>query len=578
MCDTEKSGNDVMDMAPITLGCKDNVDSLRGLEVKVGGVRGQYVVPLSCPEKRYKVPSGLGSTLVVNNVVLMFPDVPQYLVNQDQRKPNKEELGFLCCTSSATSAALKGLVRYTVCDVVCRCYSCGVGECMCALFTMLDSKPCDCNDQSNRTVFMVAGVKITMCESCTLNIEMLVKMMSSKKPHCLTIHNPSTKWNEMNVKVISFSTGTLMRFDRNHQRWVDSKTDVDFNPTYRDVVSPAIALVPSLTYINPVRASLVNTYMNQAICLPHNNYFPGTTLVPLYSQLPCVMSDNCNYDSVDSLLNVPGLDLFCIFVNLELTYEDGMVMSRSAASKFKYVSTTSIYLNPHKYNIPQVDDVIVSFSVAWWQNHFNGTVVRIQPGPNATAKVTIRSECTPVNGDKFTTWHGQKGVITILEDEEMPKVNDKYAEIVIGSSSIVKRGTTSQLVEAACGIYVTTHMDSNMAYSTEAILQSYMSEFRVRGDVVDSILSRYEGEVQFNGKIAMRKLRQFNDISVTSAVRANYGVTRVMQSCFVSSTRMSSTYECASIHSTSINTKSSYGGSKSFESFRLSVDLVLLIA
>jgi len=50
---------------------------------------------------------------------------------------------------------------------------------------------------------------------------------------------------------------------------------------------------------------------------------------------------------------------------------------------------------------------------------------------------------------------------------------------------------------------------------------------------------------------------------VTSAVRANYGVTRVMQSCFVSSTRMSSTYECASIHSTSINTKSSYGGSKS---------------
>jgi hypothetical protein len=36
-----------------------------------------------------------------------------------------------------------------------------------------------------------------------------------------------------------------------------------------------------------------------------------------------------------------------------------------------------------------------------------------------------------------------------------------------------------------------------------------------------------------------------------------------MQSCFVSSTRMSSTYECASVHSTSINTKSSCGGSKS---------------
>ena len=45
--------------------------------------------------------------------------------------------------------------------------------------------------------------------------------------------------------------------------------------------------------------------------------------------------------------------------------------------------------------------------------------------------------------------------------------------------------------------------------------------------------------------------------------RANYGLIRVMQSCFVSSTRMSSTFQCASVHSTSINTKSSCGGSKS---------------
>ena len=47
-----------MDMAPITLGCKDNADSLRGLVIMVRGTRGQYIVPLSCPEKRYKVPSG----------------------------------------------------------------------------------------------------------------------------------------------------------------------------------------------------------------------------------------------------------------------------------------------------------------------------------------------------------------------------------------------------------------------------------------------------------------------------------------------------------------------------------------
>ena len=145
----------------------------------------------------------------------------------------------------------------------------------------------------------------------------------------------------------------------------------------------------------------------------------------------------------------------------------------------------------------------------------------------------------------------------------MPRVDNKCAEIVIGSSSIVKRGTTSQLIEAACGMFATTHMDPSMAYCTETILQSYMSQFRVRDNPIDSILSRYEGEVQFNDRTAMRRINRPSGMTIISGVRANYGVIRVMQSCFVSSTQMSSTYECASVHSTSINAKSSFGGSKS---------------
>ena len=73
----------VMDMAPIILGYEYNVTTFKDLEIKVPGNRGEYVVPLSYPGKRYKVPCGLGSTLVVNNVVLMYPDVLQYLVNQN---------------------------------------------------------------------------------------------------------------------------------------------------------------------------------------------------------------------------------------------------------------------------------------------------------------------------------------------------------------------------------------------------------------------------------------------------------------------------------------------------------------
>ena len=86
-----RSGVSPIDMAPITLGCEDNVTTLRGLEVKVYGNRGQYVVPLDCPAKRYKVPSGLGATLIANNVVLMYPNVPQYLIPESERKPCQQK-------------------------------------------------------------------------------------------------------------------------------------------------------------------------------------------------------------------------------------------------------------------------------------------------------------------------------------------------------------------------------------------------------------------------------------------------------------------------------------------------------
>jgi len=552
-----------MDMAPITLGCEDNVTTLRGLEVKIYGNRGQYVVPLDCPAKRYKVPSGLGATFIANNVVLMYPNVPQYLIPESERKPTEEQMGFLCCTSTSTSAALKGLVRYTACDVVCRCYNCGVGDEIMELCTMLCSKQCDCKGVGDKEIIMVAGVKVMMCINCVQGIEIMISIYSSKTPHCLTVHNSSVEHNGMAVKVLSFCTGTLMRWIEHETRWVDSKTEVEFAGNYRSVISPAVSLIPFIEHIHPVRASLVNVYLNQAICEPCNKYYPGVVLKPEYSEIPCVISDNCSYDDESSLKCIPGLNLFTIFVNLELTYEDAIVMSRSAARRFKYSSHTSVHLAPSGPRIPSIGEKISPFSTAWWQSHFEGIVVQKQAGPNATVTVIIKSMCLPVNGDKFTTLHGQKGVVTILDDIDMPSVYGKYAELVIGSSSIIKRGTPSQLLEAACGMYAQMHMDSSISHCTETVLKSYAMDYNVTRNVTTSILSRYESEVKVSKMQPMRKIVKPDNMSLTSAVRANYGIIRIMQSCFLASIRMSSTYECSGVHSTSVNTKSSEGGSKS---------------
>lgn len=42
-------------------------------------------------------------------------------------------------------------------------------------------------------------------------------------------------------------------------------------------------------------------------------------------------------------------------------------------------------------------------------------------------KVVVESRCTPVNGDKFTTLHGKKVVVTIVQDEYIPSVDGRCA-------------------------------------------------------------------------------------------------------------------------------------------------------
>ena len=66
---------------PLTLGYNifpDKYNRIR-LSTTVDNKK-SYVVPTSCPDKRYLAPCDLGSTMVCNSAVLVFPDVNQYLV------------------------------------------------------------------------------------------------------------------------------------------------------------------------------------------------------------------------------------------------------------------------------------------------------------------------------------------------------------------------------------------------------------------------------------------------------------------------------------------------------------------
>ena len=95
-------------------------------------------------------------------------------------------------------------------------------------------------------------------------------------------------------------------------------------------------------------------------------------------------------------------------------------------------------------------------------------------------------------------------------------------------------------------------MDSSISHYTETALKSYAMNYNVTRNVTSSLLSRYESEVKVLGMQPMRKIVKPDNMSFISTMRATYGIIRIMQSCFLASIRMSSTYKCSGVHSTSV--------------------------
>jgi DNA-directed RNA polymerase beta subunit len=212
---------------------------------------------------------------------------------------------------------------------------------------------------------------------------------------------------------------------------------------------------------------------------------------------------------------------------------------------------------------------IPSFSVSWWQIGFPGEVISISSDSKGAIILFVEFIGFPVNGDKFTTYHGQKGVATILPDEKMPRVSAGIADVVISSSAIIKRQTASQVMEAACGLFCVNQGIDNCTVSAREVLGMYMSQrSSSKGDPHSLICKFAEDDIKMMNssriyEFVRRKVWNVNStIHEMQNVRANYGVIRIMQSVFMSSVSMSCTQQTTNKHSMSPMSKSSLGGSK----------------
>ena len=114
---------------------------------------------------------------------------------------------------------------------------------------VLQAKGCNCSGAAHMEVLMLRGVKVLLCLECMDDVKGMVLTHSSRTLHTLTFHTSRLKHDNMNVPVLSFSTGAVMRWVTNKSRWIDSKTDIDFELGFRErlchllyVLSPLLSI------------------------------------------------------------------------------------------------------------------------------------------------------------------------------------------------------------------------------------------------------------------------------------------------------------------------------------------------
>jgi hypothetical protein len=248
-------------------------------------------------------------------------------------------------------------------------------------------------------------------------------------------------------------------------------------------------------------------------------------------------------ESIGKLL--PGLNLRVLFCNTGLTYEDGMVLSNSAALRFQYTAEHSITLSLFQTRGMFIDGTVQAGSQPWWQFPYDGVITTLEPTRLGKVRLVLTVKALPCNGDKFTTYHGQKGVVTIVDDELMPVVEGKAVEIIIGSSSVVKRGTPSQLLEAALSQYVLDNMLTvDKPYTQTQALIHAAREFKSSDTrkLCEKLMSHYCCKLFVQQtEIKRRGYTRNSMIPHMETVMCNYGTIRVMQSVFTASSRLSYT-------------------------------------
>ena len=334
---------------------------------------------------------------------------------------------------------------------------------------------------------------------CTITCEEMIllcshhRLLSLLGPTKFSLHvNENEKF-----AVISISCGTLIKQCSNGY-WADNvevykssrmrcgikpKIDIKGRDQVRACFSAYFNLIPYMNENRAPRPLIASVQTPQATCLP---WCPGNAAVsPCHTFNPVVTTSFYSailQDISDGNANIsahlPGENVQCLFLNMEYTYEDAIVVSKRYVDNggFSTISLCSYNISRNETILP-VGSTMCGVLCKWWKSPCQqgcthdfdilakggryvvgyaptGVVHSITELNNGDMNVRIKSHQQLQDGDKLSMGHGQKGIAVLTDYENMPiahhpKHGQIIPDIVMGMSSVVTRQTNGLMYEAA---------------------------------------------------------------------------------------------------------------------------------
>jgi hypothetical protein len=500
---------------------------------------------------------GLIGSLHDNECIDMSPG-EEKIPNLDNREYRTDEyIGFICAghTSHSTEA---GRVRRVTCSTRVRVLS---EENLLALETTANEVAESLYGSNSRS--LAPWTLFCMGMYCEISHTQLIKLcyrhrlMSLSGPTPFSLHI----CEDTRLVNISISSGTLLKQCSNGY-WADNvevyksfrvkcsikpRIDTTGSDQMRACFSAYFNLIPYINENRAPRPLIASVQTPQAVCLPWcpgnaavspcHTFSPVTT-TPLYSTILQDIHDGTA--SISS--HLPGENVQCLFLNMEYTYEDAIIVSRRYVDNggFSTMSLCSYNISRSEY-VPPVGSTLCGVLSKWWKspcqrgcNHDKeslikgnryvvgyvptGVVHSITSLNNGDINVKVRSHQQLQDGDKLSMGHGQKGIAVITDYENMPiAYNPDHGQIipdiVMGMSSVVTRQTNGLLYEAARSLSLFKNRES----------LPYVVHHKDRPDLNDEFIVR-SGET---GKIFRTLVYKDNGDTCFQVTKASLGIVRV---------------------------------------------------